>query len=132
MVTKKVILICCISLTAMVMPLSLLTDAVAGLSPGVLGVDQLMQDVDRYKSPICVQGVVTAIVLDKRKIALVDIEQFKKCGILNCPTYLVLSVLWSVAMPPLKDAVTVEGQIKESRGKLVFEATKIYKQGLQL
>jgi hypothetical protein len=62
----------------------------------------------------------------------VDIEQFKKCGILNCPTYLVLPVLWSGAMPSLKDAVTIEGQIKESGGKLVFEARKIEKSALQL
>ena len=130
---KKAFLIWCTSLTLTVIPLLPLTAAVAGSSPGVvLGVDQLMKEVDSHKGPIRVQGVVTAVVPDKQMIAVVDIEQFKKCGILNCPTYLVLPVLWSGAMPSLKDAVTIEGQIEESAGKLVFEAKKIEKQALQL
>jgi hypothetical protein len=125
---KRAILVCFISLAATVMPVFSLADALAGPNPGaVLGVDQLINNVDRYKGPIRVQGVVTAVVPDKRMIALVDIEQFKKCGILNCPTYLVLPVLWSGVMPSVKDAVTIEGQIKESGGKLVFEAKNLDK-----
>lgn len=129
----KAIIFCLIPVAATWMPSFSLTGAVAGPYPGtVLGVDQLINNVDRYKGLIRVQGVVTAVVPDRRMIAVVDIEQFKKCGILNCPTYLVLPVVWSGAMPSLKDAVTIEGQIKESGGKLVFDAKKIEKQDLQL
>ena len=125
---KKAVFFCCVSLTATVMPLFSLTEAVAGSNPSiVLGVDQLIKEVDRYKGPVRVEGIVTAVAPDKKMIALVDIEQFKKCGILNCPTYLVLPVLWSGVMPLLKDAVIIEGQVKESGGKLVFEAKNLEK-----
>lgn len=126
--TKKAILFCFISLVAAVIPLFSLAEAVAGSNPaGVLGVGQLVREVDRYKGPVRVEGVVTAVVPDKKMLALVDVKQFKKCGILNCPTYLVLPVLWSGVMPSLKDAIIVEGQVKESGGKFVFEAKKIEK-----
>jgi hypothetical protein len=132
-VTKKATLLYFIFLVTAVMPLFALTQAVADPNPGaVLGVDQFMKEVDRHKGPISIQGVVTAVVPDKRMIAVVDTEQFKQCGLLQCPSYLVLPVMWSGAMPALKDAVTIEGQIKESGGKLVFEANKIEKQALQL
>ncbi len=127
MMTKSV-LICCISLVTTVILTSSLAEAVAGSNPGaVLGVDQFMKEVDRHKGPISIQGVVTAVVPDKRMIAVVDVEQFKKCGLLQCPSYLVLPVMWSGVMPSLKDAVIIEGQIKESAGKLFFEAKTINK-----
>jgi len=130
--TKKAILLYFIFLSAAMMPLFALTEAVAGSNPGaVLGVDQFMKEVDRHKGPISIQGVVTAVVPDKRMMAVVDIDQFKQCGLLQCPSYLVLPVMWSGDMPALKDAVTMEGQIKESGGKLVFEANKIEKQALK-
>lgn len=122
-----------ICLTAAVMPLFSLTEAVAGSNPGaVLGVDQFMKEVNLHKGPISIQGVVTTVVPDKRMMALVDTEQFKQCGLLQCPSYLVLPVMWSGDMPALKDAVTIEGQIRESGGKLVFEANKVEKQALQV
>jgi hypothetical protein len=127
-VTRKAILLCCVLLAATVMPLFSLTEAVGGPNPSaVLGVDQLIKEVDRHKGNILVHGVVTAVAPDKQMMALVDIEQFKKCGVLTCPTYLVLPVRWSGVMPSLKDAVSVQGQVKESGGKLVFEARKIEK-----
>jgi len=90
------------------MPFFSLTEAVAASNPGVvLGVDQLIKEVDRHKGLVRVEGIVTAVVPDKKMVAVVDIEQFKKCGLLTCPTYLVLPVLWSGVMPSLKDAVIV-------------------------
>ncbi|MGO9121185.1 MAG: hypothetical protein ACLQPD_26695 [Desulfomonilaceae bacterium] len=131
--TKKATLHHFIFLATAVMALFAFTQAVADSNPGaVLGVDQFMQEVDRHKGPISIQGVVTAVVPDKRMMAVVDTEQFKQCGLLQCPSYLVLPVVWSGAMPALKDAVIIEGQIRESGGKLVFEANKIEKQALQV
>ncbi len=125
---RKAVFFCCVSLATTLMPFFSLTESVADSNPpAALGVDQLIKEVDRYKGPVRVEGVVTAVVPDKKMVAIVDIEQFKKCGILNCPTYLVLPVLWSGAMPSLKDAVIVEGQVKESGGKLIFEANNLDK-----
>jgi hypothetical protein len=125
---KRFFLAWCISLAATVMPLFALTEAVADSNPGaVLGVDQLVKEVDRYKGPIRVEGIVTAVAPDRHMVALVDAEQFKKCGLLQCPSYLVLPVMWSGVMPSLKDAVIIEGQIKESAGKLFFEAKTLDK-----
>ena len=93
----------------------------------MLEVDQLIKEVDRHKGLIRVEGIVTAVVPDRQMVALVDIEQYKKCGVLMCPTYLVLPVMWSGTMPSLKDAVIVEGQVKESGGKLILEAKSLEK-----
>jgi hypothetical protein len=130
---KKAISLYFIFLLAAGMPLFALTQAVADSNPGaVLGVDQFMKEVDRHKGPISIRGIVTAVVPDKRMMAVVDTDQFKQCGLLQCPSYLVLPVMWSGAMPALKDAVVIQGQIRESGGKLAFEANKIEKQALQL
>jgi hypothetical protein len=125
---RKAVFFCCVSLATTLMPFFSLTEAVADSNPlAALGVDQLIKEVDRHKGLVRVEGIVTAVVPDKQMIALVDIEQFKKCGLLSCPTYLVLPILWSGAMPSLKDAVIIEGQVKESGGKLVFEGKQIEK-----
>ena len=135
---RKAILFCCVSLVMTVIPFLsqgpwgcnsvLLTEAVAGSNPlAVLGVDQLIKEVDRHKGLIRVEGIVTAVAPDKQMMALVDVEQFKKCGVLVCPTYLILPVRWVGTMPSLKDAVMIEGQVKERGGKLVFEAQNLDK-----
>ena len=47
----------------------------------MLEVDQLIKEVDRHKGLIRVEGIVTAVVPDRQMVALVDIEQYKKCGV---------------------------------------------------
>ena len=125
---RKAVFFCCVSLATILMPFFFLTESVADSNPpAALGVDQLIKEVDRHKGLVRVEGIVTAVVPDKKMIALVDTEQFKKCGLLSCPTYLVLPVLWSGGMPSLKDAVIIEGQVKESGGRLIFEAKNLEK-----
>lgn len=130
MMTKKMMLFYFFSLIAF--PLMSLTEVVAESPPAkILGVDQFMNGVDQHKGPIRVEGVVIGVAPDKQMMAVVDTDQFRKCGILDCPTYLVLPVTWSGSMPLVKDVVRMQGQIKESGGKLMFEAKSLEKLALE-
>lgn len=86
-----------------------------------VGVDQLMKNVEKYRGSISVEGVVSAVSAREHMLSLIDTQEFKKCRVTTCAT-LTLPVRWAGAMPSIKDQVRVEGEIKEHKGKLVFEA----------
>ncbi len=88
---------------------------------GTVGVDQLMNNVDKYRGTITIEGVVSAVSPKDRVLSLIDTQEFKKCAVVTCAK-LTLPVRWSGTMPSVKEQVRVEGEVKESRGKLIFEA----------
>ena len=92
------------------------------------GVDDLMRNVDRYRSgPVRVEGVVSLASSTNQTITLVDNREFERCG-LGCAE-LILPVRWSGSMPAVKDAVQVEGEIQEDGGKLIFVARSVDRLG---
>ena len=91
---------------------------------GILGVDQLMKNVDKYRGSIRVEGVVSAVSAKEHMLSLIDVQEFKKCAVVTCAT-LTLPVRWAGSMPSIKDQVRAEGEIKENKGKLIFEAKTI-------
>ncbi len=86
-----------------------------------VGVDQLMKNVDKHRGSINVEGVVSAVSPKDHMLSLIDTQEFKKCAVVTCAT-LTLPVRWLGTMPSIKDQVRIEGEIKENRGKLIFEA----------
>ncbi len=86
-----------------------------------VGVDQLMKNVDKHRGSINVEGVVSAVSSKDHMLSLIDTQEFNKCAVVTCAT-LTLPVRWSGTMPSIKDQVRIEGEIKENRGKLFFEA----------
>ncbi len=88
---------------------------------GSLGVDQLMKNVDKYRGSIIIEGVVSAVSPREHMLSLIDTQEFKKCAVVTCAT-LTLPVRWAGSMPSVKDQVRVNGEIKENKGKLIFEA----------
>jgi len=90
----------------------------------IVGVDKLMKHVDRYRGPVRVEGVVGAVA--KTTLALIDTEEFRKCGVTTCAA-LHLPVRWTGPMPQLQEVVRVEGEVVESAGKLIFHAQTLEK-----
>ena len=89
-----------------------------------LGVDELMKNVDSIRGTVQVRGVVSSILLQKQMFTLIDIEEYKKCGILTCAP-LILPIQWEEPMPAVRELVEVKGKVQEANGKLVFDATQI-------
>ncbi|MBI2191961.1 MAG: hypothetical protein HYU36_08255 [Planctomycetes bacterium] len=89
-----------------------------------IGVDDLMRNVDRYRNgPIRVEGVVSLASSPDRTMTLIDDREYEKCG-LGCAE-LMLPIRWSGAMPAVKEAVRVDGEIQEDGGKLIFVARSV-------
>ena len=99
--------------------------AVAAKAPDrVIGVEELMHDVDRFTGTLRVAGVVAAARADTGAVALIDAAEFRKCGTTTCAE-LTLPVRWRGPMPALRDAVEVVGEVKSEGGKLVFVADQL-------
>lgn len=90
----------------------------------IVGVDQLMKNVDEFRGSIRVEGVVSAVSRTDHTLSLIDKQEFKKCGIVTCAS-LTLPVRWAGSMPSVKDEVLVQGEVKQNRGKLIFEAREL-------
>lgn len=89
----------------------------------VLGVEQYMRGVEHYKGRVEVQGVVQKVAAKTQTVALIDVEEFRHCGLADCAE-LVLPVRWSGKLPEPGQAVRVTGEVQKQKGKLVFVASK--------
>lgn len=103
------------------------TQAEAATTPpaqGSVGVDDFMRNVDRHRGPVSVVGVVSAASADKQMVALIDSKEFAECGVTNCAS-LTLPVRWAGPAPAVEKTVRVNGEVRESDGKLVFVASAL-------
>lgn len=99
----------------------------AAASPqAVLGVDDFMKNVDRYRGKVSVEGVVSEVVPEEQAFSIIDPKEFQACGVTTC-AQLTLPVQWRRPMPTVHDLVRVEGQAQEVKGKLMFVADKVEK-----
>jgi hypothetical protein len=92
----------------------------------ILGVDEFMKNVDRYRGKVSLEGVVSAITPELQAISLIDAKEFQACEVTTC-AQLTLPVQWPGPMPAVRDLVRVEGQAQEVKGKLIFVADKLEK-----
>jgi len=90
------------------------------------GVDQFMKGVDRYRGVVRVKGIVSAIIPSKQMFSLIDLEEFRKCGVITCAT-LTLPVHWTKALPEVRDTLIVEGEVTKLDGNMIFDAKKFEK-----
>ena len=112
----------------MILPLLLVKIPASG-SPSeseVLGVQEFMKNVDRYQGNVRVEGVVSAISPAAQALSLIDVQEFKDCGVTTCAP-LTLPVRWQGPWPSVKDVVQLEGELRKSGGKLFFEAKRLQK-----
>ena len=99
---------------------------VAASSKKVLGVDDFMKNVDRYRGKVSLEGVVSVVAPEQQAISLIDSGELQACGVTTC-AQLTLPVQWRGPMPAVRDLVRIEGQTQEVKGKLMFEADKLGK-----
>ena len=115
---------------AIIMAVSMAQGLQAGEVPAstkkVLGVDEFMKNVDRYRGKVSLEGVVSAVAPEQQTISLIDSGEFQACNVTTC-AQLTLPVQWRGPMPVLRDLVRIEGQAQEVKGKLVFVADKLEK-----
>jgi len=100
--------------------------AAAASRQAILGIDEFMKNVDRYRGKVSLKGVVSAIAPEQQAISLIDSGEFQACGVTTC-AQLTLPVQWRGRMPAVSDLVRVEGQTQEVKGKLMFVADKLEK-----
>jgi hypothetical protein len=94
----------------MIVPLVLLKISAADSqteSP-VLGVQEFMKNVDRYRGQVRLEGVVSAVSPADQALSLIDIQEFKDCGVTTCAP-LTLPVKWQGPWPAIRDIVQLEG-----------------------
>ncbi len=101
-------------------------EAVAAQSGIVLGVDELMKNVDRYRGTVLLQGVVSAVSPEQQALSLIDTREFQACGVITCAP-LTLPVRWTGPMPSPRDLVRLEGEVQQVSGKLIFNARALEK-----
>ena len=94
----------------------------------VLGVEEFMKNIDHYRGKVRLEGVVSAISPADQALSLIDIEEFKDCGVTTCAP-LILPVKWQSTLPSVKEVVQLEGEVRESGGKLFFEAQRLQRKG---
>jgi hypothetical protein len=115
---------------AFLVVLSLSQDLQAGETAAsrqaILGVDEFMKNVDRYRGKVSLEGVVSAVAPEQQAISLIDSGEFQACEVTTC-AQLTLPVQWRGPMPDVRDLVRVEGQAQEMKGKLIFAADKLEK-----
>jgi hypothetical protein len=114
----------------MIIPLILVKISAAGsqMESPVLGVQEFMKNVDRYQGKVRLEGVVSAVSPADQALSLIDLQEFKDCGVTTCAP-LTLPVKWKGPWPAVRDVVQLEGEVRESGGKLFFEALKLQKKG---
>jgi len=95
-------------------------------SGAVLEISTLLREDGKVKGPIRIEGVVSKVFPKEQRLGLIDAAEFKKCGVVTCADF-VLPVRWGGAMPQVKSLVQLEGEIRESGGKLEFVATSLQK-----
>lgn len=99
---------------------------VVASNQAILGIDDFMKNVDRYRGKVSLQGVVSAVTPGQQAIYLIDAKEFQACGVTTC-AQLTLPVQWRGSMPAVSDLVRVDGQAQEVKGKFMFVADKLEK-----
>jgi hypothetical protein len=94
----------------------------------VLGVDQLIQNVNEYHGGIItVEGVVSAVSDEQQMLGLIDTREFAKCQITSC-SRLTLPIRWTGAMPLKEETIQVKGAVQAVGKSFVFVAEMISRQ----
>ena len=94
----------------------------------VLEVSALLREADRTKGPVRIEGVVSKVYPKEQRLGLIDAAEFKKCGMVSaCCDNQILPVQWTGSMPAVKSLVLLEGEIRDTGGKLEFVARSLEK-----
>lgn len=93
-----------------------------------LGIQNYMQNPEKYPGTIEVEGVVSQAILAKHLFVLIDMEEYKNCKSVTC-SLLRLPIAWEGALPAVYDIVRVKGAVGKRDGKSLFIAKEFKKVG---
>lgn len=89
----------------------------------VLSVDDAVRYLKPDSTAITVFGVVQTVTDSNDLLTLIDVEEYKLCGLTDCCLY--MPVRWQGEMPKIEDNVTVQGTIEATESGMVFLADKL-------
>jgi len=92
----------------------------------ILGVEELMREVDRHPGETHVEGVVRSTSAQDHLLTLIDTREFDECGVTTC-TSLYLPVRWTKEMPEIGGRIRVSGHVEKEADKLIFVAQTLEK-----
>lgn len=102
------------------------TQATRQTPVAALGVDLLVREPEKHPGTLVVEGVVKTTSKKDQTLALIDVEEYRKCRVVTC-SLLALPVRWAGEMPAVLDIVRVEGAVTTVNGKMLFAARKLEK-----
>jgi hypothetical protein len=89
-----------------------------------LSVDDAVRNLKSDTTTQTVIGVVQTITPKDNLLTLIDVEEYKICGLSDCCLY--MPVRWQGEMPNIEDIVTVTGIIDSIESGLVFTAGELH------
>jgi hypothetical protein len=89
-------------------------------SAAVLSVDEVVRNFKADTTVHTVQGVVRTATADEHLLTLIDVEEYKLCGLSDCCLY--MPVQWQGEMPKIEEIVDVRGFITSTDSGMVFTA----------
>lgn len=95
---------------------------------GALNVDSVAADPGAYKGDIKVQGVVAKVDTSDSVFSLIDIREYKACGVVTCASKFV-PVRYSGTLPEVKEELVVTGEMASSPKGYVLEGKDLQRLG---
>lgn len=89
-----------------------------------LSVNDAVRNLKPDTTARMVTGVVRTVTPEDSLLTLIDVEEYKTCGLSDCCLY--MPVRWHGDMPKMKDIVTVQGTIQATESGMVFSANKLH------
>jgi hypothetical protein len=93
-------------------------------TPAALSVNDAVRNLKPDSTSHAVNGVVLTVTPEDGLVTLIDVEEYKTCGLNDCCLY--MPVRWQGEMPEMKDIVTVQGTIDATDSGMVFLAHKLH------
>ncbi len=91
---------------------------------GILSVDEVVRNFKADTTVHTVQGVVQTVTADEHLLTLIDVEEYKLCGLSDCCLY--MPVQWQGEMPKIEEIVVVRGLITSTNSGMVFSANELH------
>lgn len=88
-----------------------------------LNVNDAVRNLKPDTTARIVTGVVRTVTPEDTLLTLIDVEEYKTCGLSDCCLY--MPVRWQGNMPKKEDIVTVQGTINATDSGMVFWANRL-------
>lgn len=97
--------------------------SISNPSQRVVGVEDLVRNVDSYTAEVLVEGIVSAVAPEEKRVAVIDVAEYEHCGVTSCAAY-TLPVRWAGELPAVAERVRIRGRVATEGGKFLFVAAE--------